>query len=77
MNKRTWCYALPPVAYDMACDKCGGTHITWSEFEGMIWCYDCQIDTPGFQGIFDGPIPWGLSQVLGMNFDRIHLYLQK
>jgi hypothetical protein len=81
MNKRKWCYVLPPTAYDMRCDKCWqgelddgtGTNITWSEYEGKIWCYDCEVDTEGMPGIFDGPIPIHVSYMLGLSFDRVNL----
>ena len=81
MKKRKWCYILPPTFYDMRCDKCWsgeledgtGTNITWSEYEHMIWCYDCEIDTKGFGGIFDGPIPIQASRMLGITFDRFNL----
>jgi hypothetical protein len=70
MRKRTWHYVMKPQSYEIACDKCGGTNIEWSEFEHMIWCYDCGVDTPGTGGIFDGPIPWNASKILGITFDR-------
>lgn len=73
MIRRKWCYAQKPVMYDVWCDKCEGTNTTWSEFEGMIWCYDCEIDTPGTPGIFDGPIPIKIAECLGVRFDRINL----
>ena len=73
MEKRTWCYCMKPTAYEISCDLCGGTNIHWSEFEHMIWCYDCEKDTPGNPGIFDGPIPIKLCEMLGMSFDRIDL----
>ena len=73
MNKRKWCYAQKPVVYDVWCDKCGGTNTTWSEYEHMIWCYDCQPDTKGTPGIFDGPIPIQVAECLGVRFDRINL----
>lgn len=82
MKKRTWCYVLSPVAFDMRCDRCcpdedlesgKGTNITWSEYEHMIWCFDCKIDTPGTPGIFDGPIPIQVSYTLGLNFNRVNL----
>jgi hypothetical protein len=65
----------------MRCDKCWsgdlndgtGTNIEWSEYEHKIWCYDCEIDTEGFKGIFDGPIPLQASRLLGITFDRINL----
>ena len=59
--------------FDMSCDKCGGTSIEWSEYEHKIWCYDCEIDTEGNKGIFDGPIPLRATYLLGLNFDRINL----
>lgn len=39
----------------------------------MIWCYDCEIDTPGTGGIFDGPIPIEVCGILGISFDKIRL----
>lgn len=65
----------------MRCDKCWsgndddntGTNITWSEYEHKIWCYDCEIDTEGFEGIFGGPIPIRVTYMLGLNFNRINL----
>ena len=72
-EKRTWCYVLPPSAYDISCDKCGSTNTEWSEWKGEIWCYDCKIDTAGDPGIFGGPIPIYTSCMLGITFDRINL----
>lgn len=71
--KRKWCYVLPPYMFDIQCDKCGGTKIDWSEYEHKIWCYDCEIDTDGTSGVFDGPIPIQTSRLLGITFDRINL----
>ena len=74
MNKRKWCYAFSPYRYGMSCDKCQGVNIEWSEFEHKIWCYDCEIDTDGNQGIFDGPILLQTTQLmLGINFNRVNL----
>jgi hypothetical protein len=39
----------------------------------MIWCFDCKKDTPGTGGIFDGPIPFELTQMLGISFDKIEI----
>jgi hypothetical protein len=72
MKKREWIYIQEPAKYEMFCDKCGGVNITWSEFEGHIWCYDCKIDTIGIGGIFDGPIPLELSKMFGVSFDRYY-----
>ena len=73
MRKRTWIYVQKPAEYSIHCDKCGGDNIEWSEYEHKIWCYDCKIDTDGDGGIFDGPIPLGCSQLLGISFNRINL----
>ena len=73
MKKRTWIYCQSPEMYEISCDSCGGNNITWSEFEGMLWCFDCKIDTPGNEGIFDGPIPLEICKMLGISFDRIDL----
>ncbi len=81
MKKREWIYVHHPVKYDIRCDKCwngsleegGGTHIDWSEYEGMIWCYDCKIDTGGYQGIFDGPIPLHGMELMGISLNRLYL----
>ena len=71
--KREWCYCQNPVVYDIACDLCNGTNITWSEYERLIWCYDCQKDTPGNGGIFNGPIPINVCKIMGISFDKIEI----
>lgn len=73
LEKRTWHYIDEPWAFDMHCDKCEGKNITWSEYAHKIWCYDCEIDTPGFDGIFGGPIGIETSHLLGTSFDRINM----
>jgi len=70
---REWCYCQNPVVYDVYCDLCGSGDITWSEYEGRIWCYECSKDTKGTLGIFGSPIPMGLCAELGISFDRIRL----
>lgn len=83
MEKRKWHYIIPPWGFEMRCDKCWGdinktgSNITWSEFEHKIWCYDCEKDISGFQGIFDGPISLGIVYTLGLHFDRINLETNK
>lgn len=77
MRKRKWVYCQQPTVYEISCDLCGGSNITWSEFEHMIWCYDCKKDTRGTEGIFDGPIPLEVSKILGISFDRIDLKTKK
>lgn len=73
IRMRKWCYCQKPGVYEVYCDICAGSNTTWSEYEHMIWCYDCGIDTKGDGGIFDGPIPIELAQLMGMSFDRIRL----
>ena len=73
MKKRKWCYINHPGAYDIACNKCGGSNLHWSEWEHMIWCYDCEEDVPGTGGIFDGPIPMGIAGLMGFSFNRFYL----
>lgn len=73
MKKRKWIYVCQPVKYDIHCDKCDGTNITWSEYEHKIWCYDCKIDTPGTLGIFDGPIPIFTVEIFGISLNRYYL----
>lgn len=68
--KRNSCYIMQPTCYEIKCDTCGGENITWSEYEGHIWCYDCNIDTVGTGGVFDGPIPLGVSEIFGISFDK-------
>lgn len=77
MKKRKWVYAMLPTAYEIHCDRCGGNNITWSEFEKLIWCFDCRINTPGTGGIFDGPIPLEVAKMLGVTFDKIDLKTKK
>ena len=73
MKKRKWIYVCNPKKYDITCDKCGGTNIEWSEFEHKIWCYFCKLDLPGTPGIFDGPIPMGVMEILGAPLWRKYL----
>lgn len=73
MEKRKWCYVQSPMVYGIECDLCNGSHIAWSEFEHMIWCFKCERDTKGTAGIFGGPIPIGAAQMMGIRFDRVNL----
>ena len=73
MKKRKWIYIQEPQEYGITCDLCGGDNIAWSEFEHMIWCHDCQKDTPGTSGVFNDILPIHLARLLGMCFDRIEL----
>ena len=69
-KKREWCWIMTPPSYEITCDVCGGSHLDWSEFERMVWCYDCHNDTPGEGSLFNGPLPLRLCIELGFSFDR-------
>lgn len=73
LEKRTWHYINSPASFDMHCDKCEGRNITWSEYAHKIWCYDCEVDTEGFKGVFDGPIPVEGAWMLGLSFDIFNM----
>ncbi len=73
LKKRTECFAVKPAGWAITCDICGGNNLHWSEWEHLIWCYDCEKDTKGTGGIFDGPIPMGCAELLGLCFDKIHI----
>lgn len=73
MKKREWIYIKPPINYEISCDLCNGENIDWSEFECMIWCYDCHRDTPGTGGIFSGPIPVHVCEMLDAPMHRYYL----
>ena len=70
LKRRVNVYVQEPHMYEIQCDKCNGINTTWSEWEGLIWCFDCEIDTTGTEGIFGGPIPYGAAVVLGMDFRK-------
>ena len=71
--KRTWVYIHNPKHYEIQCDVCGGSKIEWSEWEKLIWCYDCELDTKGTGGIFSGPIPVELCKMMGISFEKRYL----
>jgi hypothetical protein len=74
-EKRKHCYVMHPLDYEISgCPKCGGTNVTWSEYVHHLWCYDCKVDyIPEFNGIFDGPIPLQLTEMMGIKLDRVNL----
>lgn len=77
LQKRRFMYIQKPQEYEICCDKCGGSNLNWSEWDRLVWCYDCQIDTRGSEGVFGGPIPITLANSLGMSFDRYDLETKK
>lgn len=75
--RRTSHYILKPQAFEIECDACGGRNLDWSEWDHLIWCYDCQLDLKGTEGIFGGPIPVSVCAVLGIHFHRWDMEGQK
>ena len=77
--KRKYVYCQNPTVYDVGpCIKCGNNNITWSEYEDLLWCYDCEVDfKPEHWGIFDGPIPMRMALMMGISFDRIDILTGK
>ncbi len=73
MKKREWHYVLPPTAFELRCNVCDGGRVWWSEYERMIFCFDCQLDVDGTESIFDGPIALNTCYLLGLNFDIYNL----
>lgn len=73
LKKRESCLVKKPQIYGIQCDICGGENLHWSEFDHLIWCYDCEKDTKGTAGIFDGPVPVELCYLMGMPLDEIDL----
>ena len=73
LKKRKTCLVQKPQIYEIECDICGGENLHWSEYDHLIWCYDCEKDTKGTGGIFDGPVPVGMAQLLGLCFDEIDI----
>ena len=76
--RRKWCYAQPPAVYCLGPCVCGNAKLQWSEWRGHLWCAKCKLDfVPKHNGIFDGPIPVGCANLLGIRFDRIDLKTRK
>ena len=72
MKRRTWVYCQSPKVYEIAPCDCGNEDTQWSEFEDHLWCEKCQKDfIPAHNGIFDGPIPMRVAEMMGIRFDRI------
>ena len=72
MKRRERIYIMTPADYEVSCDLCNG-EVEWSEFEHMVWCWRCLKDVPGNPGIFGGPIPVEVCEILGISLDRINL----
>lgn len=74
LAKRQWVYVMRPCDYGIPGCRCGNDDCPYSEFVDRLWCERCQKDfEPAHWGIFDGPIMWNISQMLGYCFDRIDL----
>ena len=74
LKRRKWAYIHNPKQYGIKCDICGKDNIEWSEFEHFIWCYNCEKDTKGNEGLFDGcPVPVNICKLMGISFDEVNL----
>lgn len=72
--KRRWVYIGQPSMYDIDGCDCGNKECQWSEFVDELWCEKCQKDfTPKHWGVFDGPIPMGAANLLGIDFTRVNI----
>lgn len=72
-EKRTWIYLQKPTTYCISCDVCNGHNIEWSDFQEMVWCCDCEIDTVGNPGVFGLPIASKAATLLGLCFDKLNI----
>lgn len=77
--KRTHVYCQHPDVYEIeGCPNDKGHKTTWSEYEDHLWCFECEMDyIPTHWGIFPGPIPMGLCEMMGISFDRICIKTNK
>lgn len=73
-EKRTHCYVMRPVQYEISGCACGNADPEWSEYKGHLWCPICQIDfVPEHSGIFDGPIPVKGMALIGIDLRQYNL----
>lgn len=77
MKKREWILMAPPTNYEIRCDLCNGTNITWSEYKDRIWCYDCEKDTKGTPNCLNGPVPITVARLLNCPPDELHIKTNK
>lgn len=74
LERREWCYVLPPKAFEMAPCACGNVDTQWSEFKRHLWCEACKIDfEPKHAGLLDGPVLSQVARMFGIVFDRVIL----
>ncbi len=77
LKKRTWHYLQNPAHHEITCQKCHGSNLDWSEYEGHVWCYDCNIDFTGYNSVLSGPVAIHLAAMLGISTDRYDLKTKK
>ena len=69
--RRKWHYIQRPAAFCIGPCKCGNSDLQWSEWQKHVWCDKCKLDfIPTHNGVFDGPIPLNLANMMGIRFDR-------
>jgi len=73
---RTWHYIQKPNHFEIVCPKCGSNECDWSEYAGHIWCYKCKLDIWDYESPMSGPVPIGISKILGIDL-RIYNMVTK
>jgi len=54
--------------------SCGNTKTQWSEWKKHLWCDKCQKDfIPKDSGMFGGPIPVKVAEMMGISFDQFDI----
>jgi hypothetical protein len=71
--KRTWYYVQKPQEWGIGCPKCKGINLAWSEYEGCIWCFDCEKDLKKYVNPLSGPVPINFAAIFGICFDRFNI----
>lgn len=78
ITKRRWHYIQKPAVFDIPPCACGNHDLQWSEYQRHVWCDQCKTDfIPKSNGIFEGPVPVNVANLMGISFDRVNLDTQK
>lgn len=71
LERRTHVYVMRPKEYEISGCECGNNDPDWSEYKHHLWCPICKIDfIPKQNGIFDGPIPVQVMELMGISLSR-------
>lgn len=73
MIKRKWVFVKQPLDFEIDDCDCGNHNVTWSEYQGYLWCFNCEKEyVPKHFGVLDGPIPLHSTDLL-VSLDIINL----